>query len=57
MTLLKGAKNTHTHTHTRFLENTTSKNIGQTNNEISETGIRKKIPFTIAKRKIKYIGI
>ena len=28
-----------------------------TNNEISETEIRKKIPFDIATRKIKYLGI
>ena len=28
-----------------------------TNNNISETGIRIKIPFTIAIRKIKYLGI
>ena len=28
-----------------------------TNNEISETEIKKKIPFDIAKRKIKYLGI
>ena len=28
-----------------------------TNNETSETEIRKKVPFHIAKRKIKYIGI
>ena len=28
-----------------------------TNNEISETEIRKKIPFAIATRKIKYLGI
>ena len=28
-----------------------------TNNEISETEIRNKIPFTIATRKIKYLGI
>ena len=28
-----------------------------TNKEISETEIRKKIPFTIATRKIKYLGI
>ena len=27
------------------------------NNEISETEIRKKIPFDIAKRKIKYLGV
>ena len=27
-----------------------------TNNEISETEIRKKIPFHIATRKIKYLG-
>ena len=27
------------------------------NNEISETEIRKKIPFDIATRKIKYLGI
>ena len=28
-----------------------------TNNEISETEIREKIPFAIATRKIKYLGI
>ena len=28
-----------------------------TNNEISETETRKKIPFTLATRKIKYLGI
>ena len=28
-----------------------------TNNEISEIEIRKKIPFNIATRKIKYLGI
>ena len=28
-----------------------------TNNEISETEIRKKIPFDIATRKIKYLGV
>ena len=28
-----------------------------TNNEVSETETRKKIPFTIATRKIKYLGI
>ena len=28
-----------------------------TNNEISETEIRNKIPFAIATRKIKYLGI
>ena len=28
-----------------------------TNNEISETEIRKKIPFDIATRKINYLGI
>ena len=28
-----------------------------TNNEISETEIRKKIPFDITSRKIKYLGI
>ena len=28
-----------------------------TNNEISETGIRKKIPFDTATRKVKYLGI
>ena len=28
-----------------------------TNNEISETEIREKIPFDIATRKIKYLGI
>ena len=34
-----------------------SKAILYTNNEISETEIRKKIPFDIATRKIKYLGI
>ena len=34
-----------------------SKTFLCTNNEISETEIRKKIPFAIAKRKIKYLGI
>ena len=34
-----------------------SKTFLYTNNEISETGIRKKIPFDIATRKIKYLGI
>ena len=33
------------------------KAFSYTNNEISETEIRKKIPFTIATRKIKYLGI
>ena len=28
-----------------------------TNNEMSETEIREKIPFSVAPRKIKYIGI
>ena len=28
-----------------------------TNNEVPETETRKKIPFTIATRKIKYLGI
>ena len=28
-----------------------------TNNEISETETRKKIPFTVATRKIKYLGV
>ena len=28
-----------------------------TNNEVSETEIKKQIPFTIATRKIKYLGI
>ena len=28
-----------------------------TNNEILETEIRKNIPFSIARRKIKYLGI
>ena len=28
-----------------------------TNSEISETEIRKKIPFDVATRKIKYLGI
>ena len=34
-----------------------SKAFLYTNNEILETEIRKKIPFTIATRKIKYLGI
>ena len=34
-----------------------SKAFWYTNNEISETEIRKKIPFDIATRKIKYLGI
>ena len=34
-----------------------SKAFLYTNNEISETEIRKKIPFAIATRKIKYLGI
>ena len=34
----------------------TSKAFLYTNNEISETEIRKKIPFNIATRKIKYLG-
>ena len=34
-----------------------SKAFLQTNNEISETETRKKIPFTLATRKIKYLGI
>ena len=34
-----------------------SKAILYTNSEISETEIRKKFPFDIAKRKIKYLGI
>ena len=34
-----------------------SKTFMYTNNEISETEIRKKIPFHIATRKIKYLGI
>ena len=34
-----------------------SKTFLYTNNEISETEIRKKIPFAIATRKIKYLGI
>ena len=34
-----------------------SKAFLYTNNEISETVIRKKIPFDIAARKIKYLGI
>ena len=33
-----------------------SKAFLYTNNEISETEIRKKIPFNIAKRKINYLG-
>ena len=35
----------------------TSKALLYTSNEISETVIRKKIPFDIATRKIKYLGI
>ena len=34
-----------------------SKAFLYTNNEISETEIRKKIPFNIAARKIKYLGM
>ena len=34
-----------------------SKAFWSTNNETSETEIRKKIPFDIATRKIKYQGI
>ena len=34
-----------------------SKTFLYTNNEISETEMRKKIPFEIATRKIKYPGI
>ena len=34
-----------------------SKVLLYTNNEISETEIRKKIPFDIATRKVKYLGI
>ena len=34
-----------------------SKAFLYTSNETSETGIRKKIPFDIATRKIKYLGI
>ena len=34
-----------------------SKAFLYTNNEISEREIRKKIPFAIAKREIKYLGI
>ena len=34
-----------------------SKAFLYTNNEISETEIRKKVPFDIATRKIKYLGI
>ena len=34
-----------------------SKAFFYTNNETSETEIRKKIPFDIATRKIKYLGI
>ena len=34
-----------------------SKAFLYTNNEISETEIRKKIPFGIATRNIKYLGI
>ena len=34
-----------------------SKTFFHTNNEISETEIRKKIPFDITSRKIKYLGI
>ena len=33
------------------------KSFFYTNNEISETEIRKKIPIDIATRKIKYLGI
>ena len=34
-----------------------SKAFFYTNNETSETEIRKRIPFDIATRKIKYLGI
>ena len=34
-----------------------SKAFLYTNNETAETEIRKKIPFSIATRKIKYLGI
>ena len=34
-----------------------SKTFLYTNNETSETEIRKKIPFDVATRKIKYLGI
>ena len=34
-----------------------SKAFFYTSNEISETETRKKIPFTITTRKIKYLGI
>ena len=34
-----------------------SKALLYTNNEISETEVREKVPFDIATRKIKYIGI
>ena len=34
-----------------------SKAFLYTNNETSETEIRKEIPFDIARRKMKYIGI
>ena len=34
-----------------------SKEFLYSNNEISETEIRKKIPFDVATRKIKYLGI
>ena len=34
-----------------------SKAFLYTNNETAETEIRKKIPFDIARRKIKYLGI
>ena len=34
-----------------------SKAFLDTDNKISETAIRKKVPFTIEKRKIKYLGI
>ena len=34
-----------------------SKTFLYTNNEISETETRNKIPYTIATRKIKYLGI
>ena len=33
-----------------------SKEFLYTNNETAETEIRKKIPFDIARRKIKYLG-
>ena len=39
------------------VNNQKSKSFLYTNKELSETEIREKIPFTIATRKIKYLGV